>query len=357
MKVSLESQLTLYPLSITKDQKNYIVEEPISGEFFEMPLICIDAIERFQKDETVGAVEEALKDQYPEEKVDMLEFVGQLLELGLVQEVDGLRVEGEKEKQKAASKKASGFLFIPVWVGRLFFNRIMNKVYLFLLFLNILILVLNPSFFPHYQDIFLFDSMILNIVTYLLISLVFILVHEFGHVIAIRAHDLPAKLSIGNRLIFIVFETDLTSAWKLAPKQRNTLYFAGMSFEQVILFLTFCVMLLFPDINLIGFLGIIVFDIFIKTLFQCCFYMKTDMYYIVENLTGSYNLMENAKAYLRSLFRKDGDSKKGNQQMFQGEEKVVRMYSMFYIAGVLLTFLLFIMYFLPQMYWMVRGVF
>lgn len=27
--------------------------------------------------------------------------------------------------------------------------------------------------------------------------------------------------------------------------------------------------------------------------------MKTDMYYLCENMTGSYNLMENGKQYLR----------------------------------------------------------
>lgn len=62
--------------------------------------------------------------------------------------------------------------------------------------------------------------MVLNILIYLSISLVLIFIHEFGHILAIRAHDLPAKLSIGNRLLFIVFETDLTQAWKLDQKRE-----------------------------------------------------------------------------------------------------------------------------------------
>ena len=37
LKLTLQSQITLYPLSIQKDKKNYIVEEPVSGDFFEMP--------------------------------------------------------------------------------------------------------------------------------------------------------------------------------------------------------------------------------------------------------------------------------------------------------------------------------
>lgn len=230
----------------------------------------------------------------------------------------------------------------------------MNKVYLLLLITNIFILILNPELFPHYKDIFLFDSMVLNVLTYLLISLVLIVIHEFGHILAIRSHDLPANLSIGNRLIFIVFETDLTQAWKLEPKKRNILYLAGMSFEQVILFLSFGFMLLFPDASFVGIISIIVLDIFIKSVYQCCFYMKTDVYYVVENVTGCYNLMESGKIYLSSFFKKSGlDHKK----MFEDEWNLVRIYSVFYIVGVFLTLLLTFMYFIPQLYYMITTVY
>lgn len=347
MKVSLQSEITLYPLSIRKDKKHYIVEEPISGDFFELPEIGVDAIKRLEQGEELVSIEHALKNSYPDEEVDIVDFVEQLLDLGLVQEVDGVLVK--KEQSKTISR-SDGFLWIPQSLGRLFFNGLMNKTYLLLLIANIIILILNPELFPHYKDIFLFESMMLNILMYLSISLVLILIHEFGHVLAIRSHDLPAKLSIGNRLIFIVFETDLTQAWKLDQRKRNILYLAGISFEQIILFISFGVMLLFPDASIIGILGIIVLDIFIKLIYQCCFYMKTDVYYVVENITGCYNLMENGKIYLNSLFkkyRKDGENYK---EIFQNEWNLIRLYSVFYIVGVVLTLILAVLYFVPQLY-------
>ena len=351
MKVSLQSEITLYPLSIQKDKKNYIVEESISGDFFELPEISVDAIKRLGKGEGLAAIEKALQDSYPEEEVDIVEFVEQLVELGLVLDVDGVQVNRKKEKQGKSVSGAGGFLWIPSSVGRLFFNRTMNKVYLLLLVTNVLMLILNPELFPHYKDIFLFDSMVLNMISYLFISMVLILIHEFGHVLAIRSYDLPAKLSIGTRLIFIVFETDLTQAWKLDPKKRNMLYLAGMSFEQIILFLSFGFMLLFPDANFVGILSIIVLDIFIKSIYQCCFYMKTDVYYVVENVTGCYNLMESGKIYLGSFFKKHRKAGKDHKEMFQDEWNFVRMYSVFYIVGVFLTLLLTVLYFVPQLYY------
>ena len=192
----------------------------------------------------------------------------------------------------------------------------------------------------------------------MLISLVLIIIHEFGHILAIRSYDLPAKLGIGNRLIFVVFETDLTSAWKLAPRQRNILYFAGMSFEQVIVLVALTLQLLIPEANaiLIGILGIVVFDIFIKTLYQCCFYMKTDIYYFIENSTGCYNLMESGKHYLSRwlpFLRSDSN----DVETFDGEQRIIRMYSVFYIVGILLSLSLLVFYFLPQAYYAYSQVF
>lgn len=348
MKVSLQSEITLYPLSIRQDKKHYIVEEPISGDFFELPEIGVDAIKRLEQGEELVSIEHALKTSYPDEEVDIIDFVEQLLELGLVQEVDGVLV---KKEQSKSTSRSGGFLWIPHSVGRLFFNGVMTKIYLLLLVANIVMLILNPNLFPHYKDIFLFDSMMLNIISYLFISLLLILLHEFGHILAIRSHDLPAKLSIGNRLIFIVFETDLTQAWKLDPKKRNILYLAGLSFEQVILFLSLGAMLLFPDAGIIGILGIIVLDIFIKFIYQCCFYMKTDVYYVVENITGCYNLMENGKIYLNSRFKKRRKDEEINKEMFQGEWNLIRLYSVFYIVGVVLTLILAVLYFVPQLYY------
>lgn len=348
MKVSLQSELTLYPLTIRKDKKHYIVEEPISGDFFELPEIGVDAIKRLEQGEELVSIEHALKTSYPDEEVDIIDFVEQLLELGLVQEVDGVLV---KKEQSKSTSRSGGFLWIPHSVGRIFFNGVMNKIYLLLLVANIVMIILNPNLFPHYKDIFLFDSMMLNIISYLFISLLLILIHEFGHILAIRSHDLPAKLSIGNRLIFIVFETDLTQAWKLDPKKRNILYLAGLSFEQVILFLSLGAMLLFPDAGIIGILGIIVLDIFIKFIYQCCFYMKTDVYYVVENITGCYNLMENGKIYLSSRFKKRRKDEEINKEMFHGEWNLIRLYSVFYIVGVVLTLILAVLYFVPQLYY------
>ena len=79
--------------------------------------------------------------------------------------------------------------------------------------------------------------------------------------------------------------------------------------------------------------------------------MKTDVYYVFENVTGCYNLMESGKIYLNALFKKHRDAGKAHKEMFPDEWNVVRMYSVFYIVGVICTLLLAVLYFIPQLYY------
>lgn len=343
MNITLQSQLTLLPLNIRKDQKHYIVEEPISGDFFEMPELCIDAIELINQGTTLGEIEKLLKEKYPDEEVDLLDFAQQLLDFGLIESIDGEKITKSKQ-----SRSKEGLQWISPKMGRFLFHPIVRKGYLLLALANILLLILFPHVIPHYRDVFIFDSMLLNVFMYMAISLVIIIIHEFGHIAAIRSYNLPTSLHVGNRLFFLVFETDLTAAWKLPPKHRNVLYLAGMALEQTILFIALLIKIFGPEDHPLwtSIVGIVIFDIFIKSIYQCCFYMKTDIYYVFENMTGCYNLMESGKQYLHKWlpFLKKDDT----TTAFQEEERVIRFYSVFYVFGILFTFSLFIFYFIPQ---------
>ena len=49
MTITIHSSLSLVPIEIRKDKKNYIVEDQVSGEFYEMSDVCIDAINLIQQ--------------------------------------------------------------------------------------------------------------------------------------------------------------------------------------------------------------------------------------------------------------------------------------------------------------------
>ncbi len=344
VKLSYESSITLKQFQITKDRKNYIVEIKDSGEYFEMPKICVEAIERINSGYHLSSIETSLENNYPEEDVDLLDFIEQLLELDLVKEIDGKKFDSKKSETIP-----SGFTWLSSSFSNIMYNKWTLPLFFLVILLNVILLVLVPALIPVYSDIFIFDSMILNMLTYMLLSLVLIILHELGHILAIRSFDLPANVQIANRLFLVVAETDLTAAWKLPSKKRNLLYLGGMFIDQLIL-ITVLIVKITVSIDhyvISGILSLIILDIFIKTIYQCCFYMKTDLYYLFENITGCYNLMENGKNYMSKwlpFLHKDDTT-----STFEGEEKIVKLYGVFSFIGVLLTISLFIIYFIPQM--------
>ncbi|MBO0960614.1 hypothetical protein J1P26_12990 [Neobacillus sp. MM2021_6] len=342
MTITLDSNLLLAPLNIRKDKKNYIIEDIDSGEFYEMPEVCVEAINLITVGKHLGDIEKKLKDKYPNDDVDLLDFAEQLLELQLIEEIDGVKVERQVQQ-----KEPLGFSSISPKVGKFFFNKISYLLYLSLLVVNIILVIVKPSLFPHYKDIFVFDIMVLNVVVWMTISFILVLIHEFGHILAMRAHNLPTKLGIGHRLFFVVFETDMSSIWRLPSKDRNVLFLAGLCFDTVILFIALICQLIFPNGISLSLTTLAVFDIFTRIVFQCCIYMKTDLYFVFENVSGCYNLIENANQTIRKWFPFLKFSAKDEVE-FESERRTIFFYSIFCVVGVGLTIFLYAKYYIPE---------
>ena len=349
MNLSYESKVSLRPLTIRKDNKHYIVEDIATSEFYEMPKVCIDAIELLNKGKQLNDIERVLISHYSEEEVNMVEFVAQLLELDLVEELDG-----EKIERDSFTKVHSGFCWIPQTLGQLFFYSISSKLYVLLLVASIGLILFKPDLFPRYSDLFAFDLMFQNVLALLVISFFLVILHEFGHVLAVRSEGLPAKIEVGNRLFFVVLETDMSQVWKLPAEKRNKLYLAGMNFDIVVLFMALLAQIFTTENTLtMGLLKLVVLNTFIRLIYQAAVFMKTDLYYVLENTTGCYNLMENGRNFLAKWlpFLSVPET-----ETFAGEEKFVRRYAGFYLTGILLTLIITAYYYIPQMIFAVNEI-
>ncbi|ANN30562.1 hypothetical protein A9498_02140 [Bacillus thuringiensis serovar coreanensis] len=100
MELTLNSTVCLHTIQFRKEQKNYTVTDTITGEKYEMPPLWIDALAMMRDGFLLGEIEEKLKEEYPSEEVNMLAFTKQLLELELVEMVDGEEIACTKKKEK-----------------------------------------------------------------------------------------------------------------------------------------------------------------------------------------------------------------------------------------------------------------
>ena len=99
MELTLNSTVCLHTIQFRTEQKNYIVKDTITGEKYEMPPLWIDALAMMRDGFLLGEIEEKLKEEYPSEEVNMLAFTRQLLELELVEMVDGEEIACTKKKE------------------------------------------------------------------------------------------------------------------------------------------------------------------------------------------------------------------------------------------------------------------
>jgi hypothetical protein len=338
-------------LVIRPDRQGYIVEDAAAQEYYEMSELCVVALQRMREGGTMEAIAAELSARYPDDEVDMIGFAEQLLELKLVAELDGISVPGTDAQRKSAgasaARKYGGFQWISESFARLWFHPLMRLFYISAIVANVTLFIVKPDLFPQYRDVFLFDSMALNSLSWLFISFALLLLHELGHITAVRSFGLPAKLGIGHRFIFVVFETEMDGVWRLKPKQRNRAYLAGAGVDQLMLLLCLSIQLAQPGEPGVAakLAALAALDLFVKLVFQCCFYMKTDLYYVVENGTGCYNLMERSRAWLLAKLRGGG-----GLPAQAAEERAVRWYAVFYAAGYVFSLGMVAIFFAPQLF-------
>ncbi|WP_409273563.1 hypothetical protein V1499_02585 [Neobacillus sp. SCS-31] len=349
-KFSNMSILLLVPVRVRKDQKHYIVENIETGDFYEMPEICVTALECFSNGLTIKQTEEELAKVYQNEAASIYEFVEQLLDYNLIKSIDGHELVFNQER-----KKEAGFKWIPERLGKFFFHKSMKWFY-WIIFIGCLFLMgLYPYLLPNFKDIFVFNTITLSMLFWIGITFTTILFHEFGHILALRANNLPAKLGIGHRLFIVVFETDMSAAWALNPHSRNFLFLSGLCFDTVVLFSGLSLQLVVSEGTFFSaVLRLLVLDCILRMVYQCGVYMKTDLYYVIENKTGVYNLMESTNTLIKEKLgfkRKE----RSNSESPEGRS-FIRIYAVFYIFGITATLAMFVLFYIPQLLYALKIV-
>ncbi len=338
--------VSLVPHRIIPDKDNYIVEHLLNGEFYEMPRLAIEAIEQLSKGNSLNQVEHKLICRYPDEEIDMEDFFKQLQEMDFITRDNNSLASGgefdsiiEPGNLHTSSSK----------IGQLLFHMHVIPIYGIILCANIFFFIFVPDLFPHPHDLFPFDSIVADIVISMLISIVLLTVHESGHVLAARVYGLEAKVRLGHRLLLIVLETDMPRIWSLPRTKRNIPLLAGLCIDHTLLLLTLSLLTFvpLPSSTLEAILEIVVLQLFMMSIYQCLFFMKTDLYYVFQNVSGCYNLLENTEGWLKAKI--PFLRLKNTAVIYEKERNIVRGYAVFYIIGLFASGAIFVFYVIPQL--------
>jgi hypothetical protein len=224
------------------------------------------------------------------EPIDIDDFVETLGELGFVRAPGEQIITTDKPAGRQGLARA---MFSPAaWVG-----------YALLVVATAYLAARMPALRPRPGNVFFVRYLIVVQFSLLVLQTPGLFLHEWFHVMAGRRRGLPARLGVGRRFIFAVFEVELNGLLGLPRRQRYLPFTAGMAGDVIF----FCGLTLAAAALTHGpswlwkLLLAIAYLTLIRLSWQLLFFLRTDPYYAITTALGCVNLADASSAYLRRV--------------------------------------------------------
>ncbi|WP_307865345.1 hypothetical protein [Streptomyces montanisoli] len=327
-------RVTLHPLRGRRDGAEWIVGRMDTGDFVALPDAGHDAVELLAAGLTVQQARQRLVDRTGRD-LDLPAFVAALVELGFVAAIDGVPVASPPPVRPTWP-----------WLREGHVRRLLHPALLAVPFLAVLAAVVavarQPALLPSYHDL-LFSrhgSVVLAVEFVCGWSLVFL--HELCHLVTARAAGVPGRIRMGTRLQFLVAHTDVSGIVTAPRRHRLTVYLSGIAFNLTVS--AGCVLALAagslpdgPPRRLVAALAVVSL---LSLPFEFMVFMRTDVYFVLEDLAGAKDLYGDGTAYARFLVARAGRRLRGRPAPVDPsagfgvrERRAVRAFSVLLVAG------------------------
>jgi putative peptide zinc metalloprotease protein len=331
---SPDSRIQLHELASRQDGQEWIVGRAATGEFVCLPAEAMTFLGVLRAGGTVAAAKRRT-DLAHDADVDALDFVSDLIGLGFVAAVDGERIAEEQARPPSLPWlrpwHVSWLLRAPVLVAVAAFIAA-----------GIIVAAVTGSF-PGYSAFFALPWPGLTCVIAAVISMTILALHEFSHLATARAAGVDGRFSWGTRLFFLVAQTSVPGLWLASRGVRLRVFVAGMTSDLVIFSACSMGMASTPVAGTVHrILALTSLITLLGVVEQFLFYMRTDVYLVVQELAGCKNLFGDATEYLRYLAgrlarRPAPDRPNPLADLPPAEHRPVRLYAAVVLAGCAAT--------------------
>jgi putative peptide zinc metalloprotease protein len=328
------TRVRLQPLRIRAERESWIVGRVETGEFISVPAVGHRAITLLSDGDTVSQVRDRLRGEYGGD-IDVAGFVTSLVGLGFVAELDGRPLT-------TASTPPSTFPWLRPRHTRWVLHPAIALAVVAILLAAVAAVVADPALLPSYRDLLWSDSGGVVILGNAAMGWALLFLHEFAHLITARAAGVPGRMSLGTRLQFLVAQTNVSGIWAAPRRARLTVYFAGIALNLLVAALSILVLAIVAPTGaggeLVAATGLISLT-FIP--FQFLVFMRTDLYFVLQDLSGCANLYADGSGYARYLARRwwhrlrrtGGAPVDPSRRLPAGERRAVRAYTLLLVIG------------------------
>ncbi|WSM42013.1 hypothetical protein OIE78_11850 [Streptomyces cellulosae] len=331
-RVGPDARVALHELSVRRDRDEWIVGRMATRTFVALPPAGARAVRLLGEGLSVARTQERLRADTGEE-FDIADFVTDLAALGFVARIDG------RPLPDPAPPRASLPWLRPRHV-RFALHPVLPVAVAVLLTAALVTLLLRPGLLPGYRDLLWSPHGSVVLLSGAAAGWTLLLAHELAHLVTARAAGVPGRMRLGTRLQFLVMQTDI-SGIELAPRRhRLTAYLSGIALNLSVASALVPVLAATDPVSTAHRLSAAALLLALMPLpFQLMVFTRTDVYFVLQDLTGCRDLYGDGLAYaryrcrrlLRSRAHKGEDDP--SARLPRHERRAVRVYSVVLVVG------------------------
>jgi hypothetical protein len=322
-----EQVLKLHDLSFVSEGDEVVVGRLSTGSYAVFPADGAELLRQIGEGMPLGQASAWYEGSFGE-PVDIDEFAMTLAELGFVREPGA-----ERDPVRPVRLQR---------LGRAVFSPAAWACYAVIVALWLLAAYRTSAILPRPAQFFFTGSLLLVQAAIIAGQVPLMFLHEGFHILAGRRLGLPARMGVSNRLMYIVFETQLNGLKSVPRRARYLPFFAGLVCDGVVL----CSLGLIADLTRLGSGSFslagrlclaLAFTVAMRLAWQLQLYLRTDLYYVFATALSCHDLHDASTALLRNrIWRALGRTHRvvDEQQWTSRDRKVAVLYGPFIVLGI-----------------------
>ncbi|MFI5960301.1 hypothetical protein [Cryptosporangium sp. NPDC051539] len=299
------TRVRLHPLRMRRDEDVWYVGRVETGEFVELPPIAIEALRLFEEGLSADEVAAELKRLHGRD-INAAGFLANLVGLGFVAAADGQPLDGPAPIR-------------PTWPWlrpahtRWTLSPITAVIALAIPLAALITVTLRPALLPSYHDLFWNTHTSLIVLGNAAAAWTILTVHELAHLFTARAVGVPGTIRLGTRLQFLSVQTDVTGIWVAPRRVRTTVYLSGIAVNLAVAgAAVLSRAAVDPGTAADRLLAAVALISLIMVPTQFLLFMRTDLYFLMQDLTRCANLYADGGAYVRYRARRVAHTLRGD---------------------------------------------
>ena len=291
------SRVRLRPLCMRQDGDQWVIGRMETGDFISAPAVAYHGVRMLGDGRSVDEVAACLLAETGT-RFAVADLVTELDKLGFVAAIDDL------PRHDPPAPGPSLRWLKPRHV-RWVLHPLLPWAVALLAVAGAVMFLLRPALVPGYHALVWSPHPGLVIAVNAAIAWTLIALHEFGHLAAARAAGVPARITLSTRLQFLAAQTDVSGVWAAQRRTRLTVYLAGMAVNAIVASACVLVLGLASPAGLTrSLIAVAALESVMFLPLQLLVFMRTDVYFVIQDLTGCTNLYADGSAAIRHMARR-----------------------------------------------------